>query len=218
MLEARRCASAARGISMPAVSALSRRAGPRSMVSVATRTAAIDRDQDAEQRAGQGARRRRAAAAAHGRRRGLSRRLLRWRRLIRRHTLIRSRRARAPASTDAPGATATSLTRPALGERSSFSIFIASTTTSGWRRFDRVAGGDQHADDAPGHRRGDLLLAVRGPGRLAPRGAHAPAVDGDAVSCVPPRYASSSPRAPAGRELHIAARMRRRRERAATTP
>ena len=38
-----------------------------------------------------------------------------------------------PASTDMPSVTGTSLTRPAFGDRSSFSIFIASTTTTGWR-------------------------------------------------------------------------------------
>src|SRR5262249_27926110 len=39
--------------------------------------------------------------------------------------------SRRPASTDAPSATATSLTEPAFGDASSFSIFIASMTTSG---------------------------------------------------------------------------------------
>ena len=36
-------------------------------------------------------------------------------------------------STAAPGATSTCVTTPSRGERSSFSIFMASTTTTGWR-------------------------------------------------------------------------------------
>ena len=73
-----------------------------------------------------------------------------------------------PASTDVPAATATSLTRPAFGERSSFSIFIASTTTTGWRALDLVAGGDEHADDAAGHGR-ERPSARRAPRRRCRR-------------------------------------------------
>src|SRR4029079_14791294 len=45
--------------------------------------------------------------------------------------------SRAPASTDAPSRACISATTPSPGARSSFSIFIASITTSGWR--DRTA-------------------------------------------------------------------------------
>ena len=45
----------------------------------------------------------------------------------------------APASTDCPSCTCTSATVPSRPARSSFSIFIASTTTSGCRACDRVA-------------------------------------------------------------------------------
>ena len=43
---------------------------------------------------------------------------------------IRSTTSTAPVSTAAPGTTSTSFTTPSLGVRSSFSIFIASTTTT----------------------------------------------------------------------------------------
>ena len=46
------------------------------------------------------------------------------------HSITTSAR---PASTEAPTVTATSLTRPVFGERNSFSIFMASTTMTGWR-------------------------------------------------------------------------------------
>ena len=77
-----------------------------------------------------------------------------------------------PPSTDIPGATATCFTRPAFGERSSFSIFIASTTITAWRAVDLVTLGDQDADHTARHRRDDRLLAIgmhRGVGSAAPR-------------------------------------------------
>ena len=50
---------------------------------------------------------------------------------------------------------------PSRLARSSFSIFIASTTTSGCRACDRVAGLDQDADDLARHRRHDPLRPDR---------------------------------------------------------
>ena len=46
--------------------------------------------------------------------------------------------------------TATSLTRPAFGERSSFSIFIASTTTTGWRASTSSPGATSTRTTRPG--------------------------------------------------------------------
>ena len=55
-----------------------------------------------------------------------------------------------PASTDVPGVTATSLTRPAFGERSSFSIFIASTTTTPCRAATASPGATSTRTTRPG--------------------------------------------------------------------
>ena len=51
-------------------------------------------------------------------------------------------------------------TRPSRGARISFSIFIASTTTSPWIRADDLASGDEHAHDLAGHHGIDRLDAA----------------------------------------------------------
>ena len=66
-----------------------------------------------------------------------------------------------------------------LGERSSFSIFIASTTTTGWRGRDLVAGADEHADDPARHRRHHRLRRRRRAAGVVAARRRAPAVHGD---------------------------------------
>ena len=83
-------------------------------------------------------------------------------------------------------ATAIAATRPARAARSSFSIFIASTTTRPCRGCHRVARLDEHPHDLAGHRRGDALRARahapaaprrRRAGRSGDRHRHLSAVD-----------------------------------------
>ncbi len=81
-----------------------------------------------------------------------------------------------PASTDIPAVTLTSFTRPARGALSSFSIFIASTTTTPWRADNLVSRFDEHTDHAAGHGGGDADLAVAVRAGLG--ASAAPAVDG----------------------------------------
>ena len=127
----------------------------------------------------------------------------------------------APASTDCPSVTATDTTRPAWAARSSFSIFIASTTTSPCRAADRVAGRDQHAHHLAGHRR---QRPAGGRRRPPPRRCAAPATlagayhDGDSlpadVDIEARRRRSAAPRPRSGSGW---GRRRRRDRQAATT-
>ena len=55
-----------------------------------------------------------------------------------------------PASTDIPGTTLTSFTRPARGALSSFSIFIASTTITPWRAATSSPGSTSTRTTRPG--------------------------------------------------------------------
>ncbi len=66
-------------------------------------------------------------------------------------------RSSAPASTDIPSRTWISATVPSRLARSSFSIFIASTTTTGWRAATGSPRLHEHADDLAGHRRHEPL-------------------------------------------------------------
>ena len=112
---------------VPSRSARSRRLGPRSTVNTVTRMRRDDGDDD-----GQQAQQDTAEAA-------LARRRLRRApasvpavsgACVLVHCVYSITTSTRPASTDVPGVTLTSLTVPAFGERSSFSIFIASTTTT----------------------------------------------------------------------------------------
>ena len=51
--------------------------------------------------------------------------------------------------------------RRLVGDRSSFSIFMASTTTTAWPRGDAIADGDQHAHDPARHGRLDACWLRR---------------------------------------------------------
>ena len=117
----------------------------------------------------------------------------------RRATSIRSRRARGRPRRGARRDTATSLTRPAFGERSSFSIFIASTTTTRLARLDLVARRDQHADDAAGHRRRRPVCSpcARAAGSAPPRPVRRPLTDTATVRPVELARAARRARRPA---------------------
>ncbi len=114
----------------PAVSARLRSAGPRSIVSVATRTAATSATRSPSTRS-TGWRRRRVGGGATGAGAGSAAGCSGGGRDSSSTYSITT--STAPASTESPAVAVTCLIRPALGDRSSFSIFIASTTTSGWR-------------------------------------------------------------------------------------
>ena len=75
----------------------------------------------------------------------------------------RARRAARRRPPGRPRSTCTARTTASYGETTGVSIFIASSTTSGWRGLTDVALLRQHAQDRAGHRRGErALLAAAG--------------------------------------------------------
>ena len=76
-----------------------------------------------------------------------------------RPALIRGPPGGRRARSSRPRPTATRSTVPSRGARSSFCIFIASTTRSVWPAVDRVAGRDRDRGDPPGDDRTDLESA-----------------------------------------------------------
>ena len=100
--------------------------------------------------------------------------------------------SRRPASTEAPAWTSTCLTVPALGDRSSFSIFMASTTTSGLSGLDLVPGVHEHAQHLAGHGRRHPRAPVAAPPPAGPRRARPFSAT---VTARPATETSSSPAA-----------------------
>ena len=144
-----RCGSAASSAREPSASARALTAGPE-----------VDRERADDRGRQHGQHERHAPAHMPERRAGRD-----GRRSPPRSRSRRDDRPAAPASTDWPSRTCSSATTAVAGARSSFSIFIASMTTSGCRPRTSVSGLDEHPHDLARHRRGQ---ALRPPIRLRP--------------------------------------------------